>query len=730
MIRHRPTGMDHPYEADDERRLPVLPLAGETVEIRATSDHGVLAANLELDDGSRLPMTLAGATARGRRRWSVKLTAPQAGAWLRYRIVGADGTASRWSRVAPAAWRHVGGWESSSEGSRTALRAAPELTVNGAGRLVEGSLAWLAGADGVRRVRFGFWLSAGERIIGFGERYDRLDQRGNRLDVRVYEPYKRQWTGSRTYLPMPFFISSAGWGAWLRTSRRVWFDVGASNPDVLAVEADVDPRQPAVELVVVEGTPQQVLAAFLDYSGPATLPPDWVFRPWMSANEWNTQRRVMDEVRRGRELGIPAGVLVIEAWSDETSFAIFRDAEYRPRTDGGPHRLADFSFPAGGAWPDPKAMVDELHRLDMRLLLWQVPLMKRRRDLAGQALHDWDAMVRNGYAVRRRGGQPYRNRGWWFPDGLLLDFTNEEAREWWLSKRRYLVEELAIDGFKTDGGEHAWGDDLRYADGRTGAEANNEYPVLYQAAYHELLRQHRSDGATFSRSGFVGSARYPAFWAGDEDSTWEGFRAAIIAGQQAGVSGIFFWGWDIGGFSGEVPSSELYLRSTAMATFCPVMQYHSEYNAHRRPCRDRTPWNIAERNGDPFVVDVYRRFAQLRERLVPYLARESRHAVAASLPLMRPMAFDDPSDEAAWERSLQYRLGRDLIVAPVTEPGAERWPVYLPAGRWVDLWSGERVEGPVTLEREAAIGVIPVWTRAAAADGLRRELALSRGALS
>ncbi len=726
MIRHRPAGLGHPYEPDDEQRVPLLPLAGQPVEIRATSEASLRSADLELEDGVRIPLEPVGTTRTGRRRWRTTLVALPVGKPVRYRLAEERGGAStRWHRLDSAEWETGGGWRLMRDGRHARLELAPDSRPGiEHPRLVAESLSWLRSSAGTHRLRLALPLTDGERLIGFGERYDRLDQRGNRLDVRVFEPYKRQWADTRTYLPMPFFISSAGWGAWVATSRRTWFDIGVMEPDRLWIEADLDPAAPRLVVELYEGTPQQVLAAFLSRTDPSTLPPDWIFRPWMSANEWNTQARVMGEVERGAALGIPVGVVVIEAWSDETSFTIFRDAEYEPRSDGAPHRLADFRFPADGAWPDPKGMVDELHRRGMRLLLWQVPLMKRRRDLVGQAVHDWERMVRDGYAVRRAGGRPYRNRGWWFPDALLVDFTSPEARAWWLAKRRYLVAELGIDGFKTDGGEHAWGDDLRYADGRPGAEVNNEYPVLYQAAYHELLRSHRPDGVTFSRAGFTGSARYPAFWAGDEDSTWEAFRAAIVAGQQAGVSGIFFWGWDLGGFSGPVPEPELYLRSAAMACFCPIMQYHSEYNAYRRPVRDRTPWNVAELTGDDRVIPVYRHFAQLRERLVPYLSREARHAVDSALPLMRPLAFDDPADEEAWDHPLQYRLGRHLVVAPVTEPGATRWPVYLPPGEWVDLWTGESLAGGSLVERPVPMDLIPVYVDRAAATLLRSELEL------
>jgi alpha-glucosidase (family GH31 glycosyl hydrolase) len=327
-------------------------------------------------------------------------------------------------------------------------------------------------------------------------------------------------------------------------------------------------------------------------------------------------------------------------------------------------------------------------------------------------------MIERRYAVQTDAGKPYRNRGWWFPGALLPDWTNAEARAWWLAKRRYLLEEVGIDGFKTDGGEHAWGHDLRYADGSDGGATNNVYPVLYAAAYHELMKDVGMEGVTFSRAGFTGASAYPCHWAGDEDSTWEAYRASIVAGITAGASGIFFWGWDLGGFSGEIPSAELYLRSAAAACFSPIMQYHSEFNHHRTPCRDRTPWNIAERSGDARVIPVYRLFARQRQRLVPYLAGQARVSVDTARPLMRGLFFEWPSDARVWDFPFQYLLGDDMLVAPVVEPDAERSEVYLPEGEWVDAWTRERAAGPTVVTRAAPIDEIPVYLRRDRADDL------------
>ena len=753
MIRHRPFGLGHPYRLEPDQRVPAWPVEGEAIELRATSGTELtdLAVELTVDGRtSRLPLEPAGGgdgrthaepasghaelpaadqpaatdghraaghlaaaatreAGRGRRAWSVSVGPYPAGTRLSYRFVGDRGRQrTRRCEVVVAGWTSSGG------------RLAVDPPGAAGGRLVPGSVAWLRADAGPIRVRFALRLEPDAHVVGFGERFDRLDQCGRRLDVVVFEQYKHQ--GNRTYLPMPFaiVIGSAGWGFHVRTSRRTWFDVGASHPQRLGIEVELDPDEgePEVELALYDGPPADVLGAFLRETGAPHLPPDWVFRPWMSGNEWNTDRRVRTEVERSLAEGIPVGVVVIEAWSDETTFAAFRDARYMVHDDGAPHQLADFTFPPDGAWPDPKGLVDWLHGLGIRLLLWQIPLLKTRPAPTGQARADRDTMVARGYGVREADGRPYRNRGWWFPGALLPDWTNPEATAWWLAKRRYLVDEVGIDGFKTDGGEHAWGHDLRYADGTRGDVSNNRYPVLYAAAYHELMTSCGREPVTFSRAGFTGAGAVPCHWAGDEDSTWEAFRASITAGLTAGASGVFFWGWDLAGFSGEIPSAELYLRAAAMACFCPIMQYHAEFNHHRRPPNDRTPWNIAERTGDARVIPLYRRFARLRERLAPYLAEQGRRSVETGRPLMRALCFDWPDDPVIWDHPLQYLLGDALLVAPVSEPAAERWRIYLPAGRWVDAWTGQQLEGPRDVERAVPLDVIPVYIAADEADRL------------
>lgn len=709
-ILHNPKGQQHPYEQGAEERFPREPLAGEKFTIGIVTRPPGAAKSVKVY--THPPAVAVDALLQA--DWQAKLE-EGVGAEFLDRLVRVEQDVWHAELTAPPVGKKLHYWIE-SEGQRTAdfilhgetwqISVLPDNRIR---QIFNGGkpaaslekIEWLTDGSRARRVRLTFTATPDEAFYGLGERYNALNQRGEILDVRCYEQYKNQ--GKRTYMPIPFLLSSRNYGLFVNSSRWMQFDLTAS--DTWTLEADFEEF---LELVWFTGDNSfEISGQFTLCTGQPALPPLWAFGLWVSGNEWNSQEKVQREVALAKQHAIYPSVLVIEAWSDETTFYIWNDAQYQAVPGSQSFKAADFQF--SGKWPDPQGMIDSLHESGIRLILWQIPVLKKQEGDHPQHAADHAYFEQQKFGVRQPDGSLYKVRPFWFRDGYLLDVTHPEAARWWMEKRAYLLE-MGIDGFKTDGGEHLWGADTLFADGRRGDELWNLYPKLYTELYYQFaVQKKQGDALTFSRAGFTGSQTSPVHWAGDENSTWEAFQHSILAGLSAGLSGILFWGWDLAGFSGEIPSAELYLRSAAMAAFCPIMQYHSEYNQHREPSHDRTPWNIQQRTGDERVIPTFRYFVNVRHALMPYIWQEARFAAQSGQPMMRALQVMDSQASP-----YQYFFGRDLLISPVVEEGATTWPVYLPQGEWCDFWTGRHYPGGKTHQVAVPLDTIPVFVRAGA----------------
>ena len=565
--------------------------------------------------------------------------------------------------------------------------------------------------DGVRVQAVRFTLDAEEtdRFYGFGMKYDTLDQRENTVDTYCVNWYKDQ--RGETYTPVPFYFVPDRYGLFVDSTYYSKFEMcTASNEAKCVIEVDLGGTE-SFELPVYlfTGSNEEISASYASVSAHAALPPVWAFTPWISANEWNKQSEIMDQLDATLKYKIPTGVIVIEAWSDEETFYTFNDSEFEPVSGGETLNYEDFTF--SGRWPDPKSMVDTLHDNGIKCLLWQIPVLKYSTEATVQSMRDQSYAAEQGYVLKYTDGSIYRlPRGTWFGNSLLVDFTDEDATKWFLDKRKYLLEDIGIDGFKTDGGEFVWGRDVISSDGTRGDELRNAYPDLYAQAYYDYANGIGADKITFSRAGGSSMQAHPLCWVGDQSSDFNAFRSAIRAVLSANMSGIPFVAWDIAGFSGDVPSAELYQRSVAQAAFSSVMQVHSESSGDPSPSQARTPWNMAQRKGDDGCMETYRYFANLRMNLLPYIYTEARWASESGEPLMMSMAYAFPEDKTAAEYEFQYLFGRNLLIAPVTTPNAKQVKVYLPDGTWYDFFTGRRYESGTHIV-DAAVDAIPVFVR-------------------
>ena len=579
-----------------------------------------------------------------------------------------------------------------------------------------------------------FWSPEGKRgeltvrlgyhgAYGMGEKYNAVNQKGYTAVNGVEEKFCFQ--GEKTYCPAPFLWTDTGFGLYADTAEQTAFHF---DREVIRAELPVDCR-----VVLFEGTPGGIIQDYMSLFGPAKLPPKWTFGPWISANHWDSQEKVERAAAQAEEHGFPVCALVAEAWSDEATFYIFRGACYTPKPDGGAFRLEDFDF-SHSPWPDPAGMVRRLHDRGIHFLLWQIPVYKKQgpdETINAQNELDRADAVARGLCVQNGDGSPYViPEGHWFAGSMVPDFTNPDTEATWFAKREYLTG-LGVDGFKTDGGEFIYREDARFADGSSGRTGKNRYAQLYTAAYTRHLRPGQ---ALFSRAGYSGQHTTPIHWAGDQQSQNSELASALRAGLSAALTGILFWGFDIGGFAGPLPTLDLYRRATQLACFAPVMQWHSEPDGGQfrelmpggEGNNERSPWNLAAAWDAPEFVDEMRFWHNLRMNLLPYLYSTALDCVEKSRPMIRPLVYQWPEDPMTWNCEDEFQLGDSLLVAPLLEENADTRLVYLPEGEWIGLFDRRAVSGGQTIVAGGG-GRLPVFLRAGCGLALWLDESLTLG---
>jgi len=546
-------------------------------------------------------------------------------------------------------------------------------------RLDRSIVGWAAYPTGFSRDAQGrlafhetFRLGPEEHIYGLGGQYGPLDKRGQRIVSWNRDVYGL--TGSaKTYINVPFFFSNSGYGVFLNHSSPITYELGWPGVETGAFRAE----DPYLDYFLIYGPgPKDVLARYSQLTGRASLPPLWSFGVWMSRCIYYTRAEVEDVVSRLRELEIPCDVITLDsAW-----------LKHRRRygTAG-----CDFVWNHDD-FPDPVDMIKGWGEKGMKVCLWENPYIWK-----GTPLYEEGA--RRGYLLRTRDGGVAD-----VPDNPaagMPDLTNRRAYRWWQAQHRPLLR-MGVATFKTDYAE-AVPEDAVFANGSTGHEMHNIYPLLYNQASFEVTAQERGESVVWGRSGYAGSQRYPLNWVGDSPVSFAGMAAALRAVLSLGLSGIPFSSHDIGGFwSPAGPGAltpPLYIRWAQFGLLSSHARFHG--------IGPREPWAYGDE-----AVAIVREFARLRYRLLPYLWALASEASEAGVPVVRPMCLEFPDDPQAAGLDRQYMLGPNLLVAPVfNEEGHCR--VYLPAGRWYDFWTNELAAGPANLELEVPLDRIPLFVR-------------------
>ncbi|MFJ9930087.1 alpha-xylosidase [Streptomyces misionensis] len=522
-------------------------------------------------------------------------------------------------------------------------------------------------------------LGVGEQVYGLGERFTPFVKNGQVVDMWQADGGT---SSEQAYKNIPFYLSSRGYGVFVNHPGRVSFEVGSES--VGQVQFSVEDQ--SLEYYVVAGpTPKDVLSRYTGLTGRPALPPAWSFGLWLTTSFTTSydEATVMSFVDGMAERGIPLSVFHFDCfWMREYQWCDFR---WDP-----------------DVFPDPEGMLARLKAKGLRISVWINPYIAQKSPL-------FDEAAELGHLVRRADGDVWQ---WdlWQAGMALVDFTSPEARAWFQSKLKPLLDQ-GVDCFKTDFGERV-PTDVVWHDGSDPERMHNYYTELYNKTVFDLLEKERGQGEAvlFARSATAGGQQYPVHWGGDCWSSFEAMAESLRGGLSLSLSGFGFWSHDIGGFEGT-PDASVFKRWLAFGLLSSHSRLHGSSSY-------RVPWEFGEE-----AVDVARRFTLLKHRLMPYLYGAAVEAHRTGVPSMRPMVLEFPGDPACRPLDRQYMLGADLLVAPVfTEDGEVE--VYLPEGVWTQLLTGETVTGPAWRTERHGYDSLPLYVREGAvlplaADGRR-----------
>ncbi len=482
-----------------------------------------------------------------------------------------------------------------------------------------------------------FSLLPEEKIFGCGESFVEFDKRGQKVVLWADDPNGVQ--NETMYKPVPFFISSRGYGVFIHTSTPVTCDFGkyySGNNAIMIGDDEAD-------LFVFLGKPKDILNEYTDLTGKAAMPPLWSFGFWMSRITYFSEAEGREVVKNLRKYRIPSDVIHFDTGWFETDWR------------------CDYQF-SKSRFKDAAKMMADFKNEGIHTCLWQLPYFVPKNTL-------FPEIIEKGLFIRdRKGNLPYED--------AVLDFSNPETVKWYQGKIGKLLKK-GVSVIKVDFGEAAPPDGIYYS-GRTGFYEHNLYPLRYNKTVAEITKQITGETIIWARSTWAGSQRYPVHWGGDPANTNSAMAATLRGGLSLGLCGFSFWAHDIAGFVKKKPE-DLYRRWT------PFGMLTSHTRSHGAPPTE--PWAY----GEDFM-NAFRRADNMRYELMPYIYAQAKDCTERGLPMVRALFVEYSDDPGSWLVDDEYLFGSDMLVAPLFEDVESR-NVYLPPGRWIDYQTGDIYSG-------------------------------------
>jgi len=532
-------------------------------------------------------------------------------------------------------------------------------------------------------------LRPGERIYGLGEKNGSINRVGSRFKMWNSDKPCYDVNEDPLYKSIPFFMSSAGYGIYFDNTFKTEFDFGVESENQYSFSA---PGGEMLFYFIYGPTYKQIIGRYAELTGKPIMPPDWALG-FSQCRGLLTNEKLTREIAKGyRERRIPCDI-------------IYQDI-------GWTEYLQDFEWRKGN-YENPVKMLADLKADGFKVIVSQDPVISQNNK------KQWKEADSLGYfTYDSRTGKTYDMPWPWGGNCGVVDFTNPEVADWWGTYQQKAITD-GVSGFWTDMGEPAWSNEestdrlfMKHYLGMH-SEIHNVYGLEWDKVVTTQFEKRNPDKRIFqmTRAAFAGMQRYTFGWSGDTGDGnnvldgWNKLKAQIPVALSAGMGGIPFWSCDISGYCGDIKDypamSELYVRWLQFGAFNPLSRIHHEGNNAVEPWLFGTE---AER--------ICKNVIEQKYRLFPYIYTYARQAFDTGLPLMRALMLEYQDDPETFNLNSEFLFGKELLVAPVMEPGATSKKIYLPEGEWIDFnhpqtrWPGKQwIDFPISLE------TIPVFVK-------------------
>lgn len=535
-------------------------------------------------------------------------------------------------------------------------------------------------------------LQKDERFIGLGEHTGNLDRRGE-----AYTNYNTDdpsyYDGSKSlYSTIPFYIglhSGLCYGIFLDNSSRTLFNFGAGNDRFASFSADCGEMN---YYFIYQANVRKIIESYTWLTGRMPMPPIWSLGYQQCRYSYFPDADVLSTAKKFRERNIPADM-------------IYLDIHYMDK-----YKLFTWDKER---FPNPEGMISDLKKLSFHTAVIIDPGVKVEENY-----HTYTDGLKSDIFIKYPDGTNYKGQVWpgWcnFPD-----FTMPKAREWWGDQLKFYVDQ-GVTGFWNDMNEiAAWGREVPKLmvmdwEGKktTYKEGKNVYGFQMARSSYEGAKKYMNGKRPFvlTRSGYAGLQRYTSIWTGDNQSYDDHMLLGVRLMSSLGLSGVSYSGMDIGGFSGN-PTPKLYTRWMQIGAFVPMFRGHTAiYTSHSEP------WAFGE-----ISEDIARRYIGFRYQLMPYIYSNFYESTQNGMPVLRSLAIDYTSDLSVYEGNFQqqYLFGPSILVAPMRST-QEIARVYLPEGKWYDLFTDKVSDGRQTVFTEAPLEKMPLFVKAGSIIPMQR----------